>query len=242
MRDVQIITFDAGGTLLYPYPSVGAIYAEVMGAHGIHREPAALDAAFTRAWKAAARTPKRQVSAADEKSWWHALVQAVLRDLDYHGDTEAVFAELWVAFAQPGHWRLYEGALHTLRELRARGYRLAILSNWDLRLRPLLQDLDLAREFAHLVISSEVGAEKPDTRIFRYAEAVFAAPPGHFLHVGDSDHHDAGGAAAAGWRCLLVSHGEPASGRLSRLTELLDRLPPRPHPHSTAVNGPYPPP
>ena len=54
--------------------------------------------------------------------------------------------------------------------LSERGYRLALLSNWDQRLRGLLQALDLAAHFEVMIISGEVGVEKPDIEIFRIAE------------------------------------------------------------------------
>ena len=226
MNRVRVITFDMGGTLLHPDPSVGTIYARVMAEHGLHYSAAELDDAFGRAWTAATHQPTGRVDADMEKEWWRALVGQVLADRGYHGDYTALFEALWEIFAQPSSWRLTEHAVVTLETLRRRGYRLGVLSNWDLRLRPLLMRLELDRHFDHLVISAEVGVEKPDTRIFRHTEALFAEPPERFLHIGDSDHHDAGGAAAAGWQCLLLDHGAETTGRrIGSLDDLLSRLP-----------------
>src|SRR5439155_4202705 len=49
---IKAITFDAGGTLLEPWPSVGAVYASVAVEFGFSDVSAAkLDAQFAKAWK-----------------------------------------------------------------------------------------------------------------------------------------------------------------------------------------------
>lgn len=229
-HDIVAVSFDVGGTLLVPHPSVGAIYAEVMGKHGIGLDGDALEAAFRRAWERTVHTPRTGCDAAAERAWWRQLVGAVLHDLDYHGPVDPMFDELWISFSAPHRWRLLDGARATLAALRQRGYRLAVLSNWDERLRPLLTGLELAAEFEYLAISAELGAEKPDPRIFRQVEAQLALPPAHLLHVGDSSYHDVGGAQAAGWACIQVlpAAAAPSPTTIRTLPELLDWLPQRP--------------
>lgn len=228
MRQIRAITFDAGGTLLHPNPSVGAIYAEVMDAHGLRLDPTALEAGFRRAWKQAHLTPRVGVSEDGEKAWWRAVVRETLRGLGEPEDFDALFESLWHAFAEPRRWALHEGARETLGTLRARGYRLAVLSNWDGRLRALLNGMELAPLFDEIIISSEVGFEKPDPRIFHVASERLNAAPEAILHVGDSHHHDVAGAQAAGWRYVLVTHRKDAAkeqGMICRLEELLPLLP-----------------
>ena len=46
------VTFDVGGTLIEPWPSVGHVYAEVAARHGVnHADPAVLNRQFTAAWR-----------------------------------------------------------------------------------------------------------------------------------------------------------------------------------------------
>lgn len=214
--------------MLHPHPSVGAIYAEIMRAHQLNASADALDAAFHHAFHQAHQAPRRGISEETEKEWWRTVVRQTLEGLAVPADFEALFEDLWGAFAEPRRWRLYDGAIETLRELKSRGYRLALLSNWDRRLRPLVKGVGLAPFFEHLIISSEVGAEKPDPRIFRMAEAQLGLPPERFLHVGDSVHHDVEGARKAGWRCILVSrHADMKQddGWVASLGGLLAKLP-----------------
>jgi putative hydrolase of the HAD superfamily len=230
MQSVSVITFDAGHTLIYPWPSVGEVYAEIMACHGLHRTPAAVNQAWERAWELAQARPRHPESANWEHEWWRLLVRDVVQLLagDYQGaGFDRLFEELWATFAEPRRWRMYEPALGVLATLRDRGYRLGLLSNWDLRLRPLLQGLGLHDYFEHVIISGEVGVEKPSPRIFQHAVALFDAAPDAFLHVGDSVYHDIVGARAAGWQGVhldLAGTSQEAL-RVGSLSDLLAHLP-----------------
>ncbi len=50
MRKYDAVFFDAVNTLLYPYPSVGDIYAEVAERYGVITEEAVVQHAFGKAW------------------------------------------------------------------------------------------------------------------------------------------------------------------------------------------------
>ncbi len=235
MQPVRAVTFDAGGTLLYPSPSVGAIYSEVMRDHGLRLDANTLNAAFRRAWKLAHQTPRVGVSEESERDWWRGLVRETLNGLGEVEDFEKLFDALWHTFAEPRRWALHDGAMETLKGLRERGYRLAVLSNWDQRLRSLLDGMQLSPLVDEVVISSEVGVEKPDPKIFRITEKRLGFAPGEILHVGDSPHHDVNGARNVGWRCVLVTHRKPGGedaakeeGEIRSLGELLEKMLPVP--------------
>ncbi|HZE14050.1 MAG TPA: HAD-IA family hydrolase, partial [Chthoniobacterales bacterium] len=51
---------------------------------------------------------------------------------------------------------------------------------------------------AHIFLSSELGADKPDSEIYRRALALSGARPNETLHVGDDRERDWEGASAAG--------------------------------------------
>lgn len=225
--DVTWITFDMGGTLLFPQPSVGEIYAEILHRHGHRREAAHLEEAFLRVWKADVQKCMPVITAESEKERWRSVVTRTFADVEPL-DMDRFFDELWLAFAQAHRWRLPQGALSTLGALRERGYRLAVLSNWDERLRPLLDELGIASFFEHIFVSCELGCEKPDPRIFAAAEARLGASGSQILHVGDSFLHDVTGARARDWKvvqafCDLGRAEECA--RISSMPELLEWLP-----------------
>jgi putative hydrolase of the HAD superfamily len=64
-----------------------------------------------------------------------------------------------------------------------------------------------------VVTSAEVGAPKPDPRVFERALAITGAAASEALHVGDKVDNDIKGAAAAGVRAVLLQReGEPPAG------------------------------
>jgi putative hydrolase of the HAD superfamily len=107
----------------------------------------------------------------------------------------------------------YPDVVPALGELRERGIALVIASNWDCSLPDWLRPAGILELVDGVVTSAEVGAAKPDPRVFERALAVAGVEPGAALHVGDKVDNDLEGAAAAGVRGVLVQReGEPPPG------------------------------
>jgi len=207
---IRAVFFDVGGTLIHPWPSVGAVYARVGEQFGVHADEGAMERAFRSAWKES----KRGELTTSDKEWWRALVQRAAP-----GARAGYFEALYEAFSQPDAWRIFPDVFDTLADCRARGLHVGVISNWDERLRPLLRRLGLAPQFDSLTISCDVGAEKPSTAIFQAALAAAAVQPDQSLHVGDSAEEDVLGAQAAGMSALLVRQDRASD--LDRVLALL---------------------
>lgn len=80
---------------------------------------------------------------------------------------------------------------------------MAVVSNFDTRLRRLLKDLNIAHLFDAIIISAEVGYEKPAIEIFRAALDQTGVEANRAIHVGDDEKADKLGAQAAGIDCWL---------------------------------------
>jgi putative hydrolase of the HAD superfamily len=80
--------------------------------------------------------------------------------------------------------------------LRARGLALVVVANWDVSVHDRLRELGLAPYFDAVVSSADVGAAKPDRRIFDTALARLGVPAARALHVGDSPADEEGARAA----------------------------------------------
>ena len=98
----------------------------------------------------------------------------------------------------------FPDAAPALRELRARGVRLVVVSNWDCSLSHWLRGAGLLGLLDGAVSSAEVGRAKPDPEPFAAALELAGAQPGDAMHVGDSPLADVEGAAAAGVRAILL--------------------------------------
>ena len=121
----------------------------------------------------------------------------------------------------------YPDVLPALEELRERGLRVVIASNWDCSLPDWLRPTGILELVDGVVTSAEVGAGKPSPRVFERALGVAGVEPSEALHVGDKVDNDVEGAAAAGVRgVLLQREGDPPPGveSIRNLSELVALL------------------
>jgi putative hydrolase of the HAD superfamily len=197
----RAILFDAAGTLFQLNGTVGAHYALVGREVGLDLDADKLNDAFLSAWN---KMPSRPAidgpRADDDKGWWQVLVGLVFAQA-YPGvaelDRDNFFEVAYEHFAEAGVWELYPDVLETLEELRPR-VQLAVVSNFDGRLRMILEQLAISKFFSYVFVSSEVGADKPDPEIFRRAVRYMKLEPKQVLHVGDDPERDWKAAETAG--------------------------------------------
>lgn len=223
---LRAITFDATGTLLDPYPSVGAIYAEIAHAEGLSVDGTALQDRFRSAFKAG--RAHTRTDEAGERAFWRKLSGDVFSPWADATTMDRLFPALWEAFACADRWRPRGDIPALLSQLHARGLQLAMLSNWDARLHRVIAALGWRQWLSHVFISSELGAEKPDRMVFDHAAAALGCAPAEILHVGDSWDHDVAGALGAGWQAAWLDrkHPAPADPRVLHLRSL-EELPGR---------------
>lgn len=195
---IQAITFDAGGTLLETWPSVGAVYAAVAAEHGWpDLSVAQLNENFLAAWRA-----KTEFDYSEDA--WRRIVEESFAGLVDAPALRGFFEAIYARFEKPESWRVYDDVRPALESLRRRGVRLAVVSNWDARLVPLLERLGLTAYFDAVLISAEVGFAKPSPEIFAAAVARLGAVPGAVLHVGDNAREDVAGARGAGLAAVRI--------------------------------------
>lgn len=217
---IKAVSFDVGGTLIDPWPSVGHIYADVASRYGIRNvSPDELNLRFVRAWNA-------RHGFDYSRNDWAELVDRTFAGLTPTPPSQTFFDELWARFDQPDAWRIYDDVWPTITTLRERGFKLAIISNWDQRLRPLLARLGLSGHFDTIVISVELGMRKPSREIFSAAAFNLDLPPGAILHVGDNPDEDLAGARVAGFDAVLLDRSATAVAEdvIHRLTDLCELL------------------
>jgi putative hydrolase of the HAD superfamily len=200
-KSLKAIFFDAVGTLFRLTKTVGNHYAYIGREVGLDLDPQALDAAFHAAWKrmlqrASIDGPREN----DDKGWWRELVDLVLDQVASslsEFDRDNFFEIAYEHFAEAGVWELYPEVPGVLEKLQPR-FQLAVVSNFDGRLRFILEHLSISKFFRDIFISSEIGADKPDPEIYRRALKLMKLHPNEVLHVGDDPEHDWEAASAAG--------------------------------------------
>ena|SRR5438105_9393734 len=208
---IRTVTFDAANTLIQLTAPASQTYAEVAHRFGSVLDPVRLNQAFVRAWKEVPRLPDQTgPRAEDGRSWWRALVATTLSIAGYRVEPfPDYFDAVYEEFTKPGIWRLTLGVTEVLGALTHAGIRLGVVSNFDRRLYSILSTLDILSRFEHIIISSEVGADKPSPRIFEEVLRRFELDPKEVLHVGDEEEIDGIGARSAGmWAFVLGKDGD----------------------------------
>lgn len=216
---IRAVFFDAGGTLLRTAEPVGRTYARLAAHYGWQAQEQPLEQGFRTAWK------KRIAKGAGAdgtlgREGWKRILRASVEagGLPVGFPFEDYFEEVYAHFARPDAWREFPETEKVLTRLHDQGIRIGVLSNWDSRLRAVLQGFAWATRLDPVLISDEVGVEKPRVGIFRKAEQKGGLTAGECALVGDDPVSDQGGAEQAGWRWALVSR--PGKGLREALADL----------------------
>lgn len=221
---IRAVLFDATGTLIELREPVGESYARFAAAHGVVLPAWRVEDAFRRIL---ARSPARifpdarpDEVPARERDWWRIRVRDTFRASDQtvrFRDFEAFFDALFRWYAGAEAWRLRPGSGEALRALRRHGLRLGVVSNFDHRLIPILESLEIRSFFDTVTLSGAHACAKPDPRLFEAATAALGVPARQAVYVGDDPDRDLRGARSAGLQAVDVR-------TLGALTELPARL------------------
>jgi putative hydrolase of the HAD superfamily len=226
----EAIFFDAGNTLLKARPSVASIYQRTASRYGVSPALEEIEEAFRKEW----RDSKNEggligegavIDEHVEKKWWKEFVRRVFDRFEPIGDFDRFFDDLYDTFARPESWELFPEVNEALEELRRRGYRLGLISNWDSRLCGILRGLSLDAYFSSIVISSQVGVEKPDRRIFLLAARSLSVSVEKAIYVGDDPLLDYRGAQGAGMFPFLLDRKGDGHEGMRTIGDLRDLLP-----------------
>jgi REG-2-like HAD superfamily hydrolase len=189
----KALFLDAAGTFLTPAENVADVYLRYGRPAGISLAPEAVLHNFRRAYNEPWSGSLRYVGEA--RDFWRRIV---FRSLCTRN--EAIFEDIYNYYAKPEAWHVAPDIVDAVARIRSAGVKVAVVSNFDDRLRPLLVGLHLGEVFDAVIVSAEVGAEKPSPRIFAAACEATGVDPEHdnILHVGDDRRNDVWGARAIG--------------------------------------------
>jgi putative hydrolase of the HAD superfamily len=223
---LKTVFLDAGGVLIYPnWQRV----SETMRRHGATVDPAALAAAEPLAKKQIddAKTVGNTTDAARSWLYFDLILQGA--GVPRSEGVGAALAELHAFHKAHNLWEFVPPHVQpALAAIRARGLRMAIVSNANGTLCAHLDRIGVGSLVDCVLDSHDVGVEKPDPRIFEIALERSGADRGSTIHVGDFYQADVAGARAAGIRPVLLDEGGLYEGvdcpRVRSLDELVKRI------------------
>lgn len=228
-QHIEAISLDFYGTLIFPRNGRGrgANLVEYLRSQGLEPGPyehRMLYEIFDRH-----DTDYAPDLPADERARYLArLTGRALEALAIGGDdslAETHKEAVWRILG-PESFALYPETRAVLTTLRSAEYPLVLLSNWQHGLAHFAAELGIADAFDHLISSAELGAAKPERRIFDEACERLGVAPERVLHVGDTPVDDYDGARAAGLKTILLYRGDgPAPNGVDVIRDLLQLLP-----------------
>ncbi|KAH7288412.1 hypothetical protein KP509_31G025900 [Ceratopteris richardii] len=194
----QALFVDAAGTLIEASQSTQQVYREIGLKYGVKLS----EDEIADKYKAAYGHPWcrfRMRYEADGRLYWQRIVQEATGCKD-----PGLLEDLYQYYTTDKAWHIGDpDAEKVLKAIRNAGIKLAVVSNFDTRLRPLMKVLSCYDWFDSIVVSAEVGLEKPNPEIFLTACKELCVKPEQVLHVGDDKTNDLVGASAAGCDSLL---------------------------------------
>lgn len=201
---VELISLDVGGVLVVPDHGFLAL---ALARAGVEHDPEAFWEAHYRAMHAVDAARSDPESFGDYLDGFLAAIGVP------EARWSAARAELDPIFHTPLWAQPVPGSRAGVRALAEAGVRLAVTSNSDGTVEPLLRRNELVQvgegpgtPVEVIVDSGRVGVAKPDPAIFTHTCEATGVPPERVLHVGDSVHYDVRGAEAAG---VLAVHFDP---------------------------------
>ncbi|KAK9823496.1 hypothetical protein WJX72_003164 [[Myrmecia] bisecta] len=188
----KALLVDAAGTLLVPSEPAAQVYLRYGTSFGCTLTELEILQRFRRSYNEPwGHSTTRYVG--DGRPFWSHIVAESTGCQD-----PTMFEQIYEYYARPEAWKLTPGAAPALQRLKDAGMKLAVVSNFDTRLRPLLHHLGVASLFDTIVVSAEIGAEKPNPIIFETACQQLGVAPEEAVHVGDDRRNDIYGARDAG--------------------------------------------
>jgi putative hydrolase of the HAD superfamily len=222
---LKAIFFDVGNTLLFPNQSIILAPLHQRGIIPTMEQ-----------WHAIERKTKHEFDGMLERDghadhgFWYLFYEYLLEELDVRD--HAIHRSLVESTRVSANWsNLRPGTRDILDRLRLR-HRLAVISNADGKIEPLLQRNGIADCFESITDSGMVGCEKPAPRIFHQALAAMRVDAAASLYVGDVYSVDYLGATRAGMQAVLFdvagayqAKGAERVGSLEELETMLQRQP-----------------
>ncbi|CAM3639967.1 HAD-IA family hydrolase [Marinicrinis lubricantis] len=230
LASYQAVFLDAGDTLITTPDSYKA-FKTCLDGKGLKTDEREvrklLAAAIERYYYRKEKDEYAVCSPDSDRNYWIGIYEAVLSGLGAQQYLETVEIvrlcnELYELFVSPELYVLFEDVLPALERFSREGYRLGIVSNFAPTLHDILRHLNVLHYFDPIIVSTEVGLEKPNPAMFRLALEQAKLEGTDVLFVGDHEVNDIWAAERAGMDAVQIVRYPDQSGEGEIIHTLID--------------------
>lgn len=211
---IKGIFFDAGDTLFEAKESIGTTYSRFAARHGVQQDAAFLNRRFKTVFDNSPPLAFPGIAAQERKqrefTWWHQVAREIFKGIHFER-FDFFFEDLYHFYEQDRAWRLFPETKAVLSDLKAQGYFIGMISNFDSRLSAICKVLGIRSFFDDIRFSSREGFAKPSPEIFEIALKHAGLAPAETIHVGDSIKYDIAGAEKVGMMPILIDRKSAVS-------------------------------
>lgn len=225
---IEIVYFDVYGTLAGFDPPREVVQQKAAAKFGLRLDKDGIDAGYRDADHLMAEQnstqPLRLMTPEEQLDFFARYERLVLKGAGHDVDFETA-KQIWKTVrAQDYGWALFPDVLTGFARLQEAGYRLAALSNMPYSAIEMCDMLGLTGHIEFAITSGDVGAEKPDPRIFHAALDRGKVSPEKSVMVGDSINSDLRAAESAGMKAILMDryNNHPWHKEHPRVTTVLE--------------------
>lgn len=214
---IRAVLFDWRGTLVTTLGERDWVEQALL-ALGRERSRAVIDGVVAAIQRADGAENRLDAPGVDSDA---ALHRRTYLDVFADAGLDAELAEaLYAVESDPGRNRFAVDVLDTLRALRTRGIRIAVVSDIHVDLRPAFDAAGLGGLVDVFTLSFEQGVQKPDPLMFTRTLDALDVGPEEALMVGDRSRPD-GAAVESGIPTLLVPPlRDPTDRRMHHVVKL----------------------
>lgn len=228
---VEMVFFDAGGTILDPHPSFPELFALTCTEQGyevtdedVSEVQERLAPHLVELLDEAELPHGPTLSPEASRKFWTFTYTRFLGELGIEDD--AMATKLYETFSASESYRLYADVKPTLDAIENAGFRLGLISNFDSWLEEMLLEMEVGHVFDPAIISGLEGIEKPDPAIYRLAVERAGVDPSRCIHIGDSPKMDMEPATSVGIVPVLIDRADRyPEARYARIRGLEELLP-----------------
>ena len=212
MGRFEAVLFDAGDTLIRLTGSGTELLHEAAATLGSSLDPDTANQVWQRVLDRGSSAEElakgRDLSPERHREVWTELYAAAGCEQLVAGLSDRLYERTVAAES----WEAFPDAVPTLRAVRARGVRVAVVSDTGFDLRPAMDRLGLMPHIDVVLMSYEQGVCKPAASVFRAACDRLGVRPARALMVGDNPLTDSG-AVTAGLYAFLLPAPPPTGPR-----------------------------